>query len=121
MSRGLWTADVTAPLANSPPKSRLALAVEPPEVPPRYPSPGRSTPRALVLTAASRPFGSACITAPERVVTLDDLICLGISLNMRAGGQETPALKLAMPSYKRKRWGQLANGHLTGWDPWLES
>lgn len=31
------TADVTAPLANSSPKSRLALAVEPPDQPPRYP------------------------------------------------------------------------------------
>lgn len=34
---GTWMADVTAPLANSPPKSRLALAVEPPDEPPRYP------------------------------------------------------------------------------------
>lgn len=35
------TADVTAPLANSSPKSRLALAVEPPDQPPRYPPPDR--------------------------------------------------------------------------------
>lgn len=35
------TADVTAPLANSSPKSRLAIAVEPPDQPPRYPPPDR--------------------------------------------------------------------------------
>lgn len=73
------TADVTAPLANSSPKSRLALAVEPPDQPPRYPPPDRIHPSsALILTAASRPFGSACISAPERAVTLDDLISVEI-------------------------------------------
>lgn len=39
------TADVTAPLANSSPKSRLAIAVEPPDQPPRYPPPDRIHPQ----------------------------------------------------------------------------
>lgn len=42
---GTWMADVTAPLANSPPKSRLALAAEPPDQPPRYPPPDRIHPQ----------------------------------------------------------------------------
>lgn len=87
-----WRADVTAPLANSPPKSRLALAVEPPDQPPRYPRFDRIHPQgSLILTAASRPFGSACISAPERVVTLDNLNCVEISVRLRADRQQIPS------------------------------
>lgn len=38
-----------------------------------------------MLTAASRPFGSACISAPGEAVTLDDLICMEISVSEYAG------------------------------------
>lgn len=40
-----------------------------------------------MLTAASRPSGSACISAPERAATLDDLISVEISVKTRAGTQ----------------------------------
>lgn len=50
-----------------------------------------------MLSAASRPFGSACISAPEGAVTLDDLISVEISVNMRAtrAGVQIPDLQFS--------------------------